>query len=74
MVIILLIVIAFLRIYVLLSLVCNVKVGQPEPEQPKESVFDFPKNGKNSKVEWKVASTVFLYIGFVHTVIFRELK
>ena len=28
MVIILLIVIAFLRIYVLLSLVCNVKVGQ----------------------------------------------
>ena len=50
------------------------KLVRPEPEQPKESVFDFPKNGNNSKVEWRVASTVFLYIGFVHTVIFRELK
>ena len=44
-----------------------------EPEQPKESVFDFPKNGYLLK-GWMEGGVNCIFIGFAHIVIFRDLK
>ena len=69
----LLIVTAFPRIYVLLSLVCNVKVGQARVRAAQGIGVRFSQEWQPFK-GWMEGGVNCIFIGFVHTVIFSELK
>ena len=73
MVIILFIVIAFPRIYVLLPLVCDVKVGQARARAAQGIDVRFSQEWQPFKCCME-GGVNCIFIGFLHTVIFREFK